>query len=130
MMTRTPRFLALAAVAVLAAGAPAVSLAAAPRVIDVKIGSYYIKPDKISVTVNRPVTLVIKNQAWLIPHDLVVKAPSAGVNFKVNLHGGQNGSVTFTPIRTGSYKMYCDKKPWFGKSHEARGMHGVLKVVP
>ena len=127
-MTRTPCFLALATAALL--GAPAVSLAAATRVIDVKIGSYYIKPDKISVTVNRPVTLVIKNQAWLIPHDLVVKAPSAGVNFKVNLHGGQNGSVTFTPTRTGSYKMYCDKKPWFGKSHEARGMHGVLKVVP
>ncbi len=129
-MTRIPRILALAAAGLLAAGTHTTTVATAPRVIDIKLGSYYIKPDKLTVEVNQPVTLKIKNQAWLIPHDLVIKAPTAGVNFKVNLHGGQSGSVTFTPTKTGSYKMYCDKKPLFGKSHETRGMHGVLEVVP
>ncbi|MHB8347537.1 MAG: cupredoxin domain-containing protein [Acidiferrobacterales bacterium] len=129
-MTKNLGFLAVATAMLLTAGTPAVSLAASLRVIDVEIGSYYIKPDKISVKARQPVTLKIKNQAWLIPHDLVVEAPSAGVNFKVALRGGQSGSVTFTPTRPGKYRMYCDKKPFFGKSHEARGMRGVLEVVP
>ena len=128
-MLRASRFPVMAAAGMLALATPAISHAAAPRVIHVKIGSYYIKPSRISVTVDQPVTLMIKNQAWLIPHDLVVRAPSAGIDFKVDLHGSQSGSVTFTPTRTGDYKMYCDKKPIFGKSHEARGMHGVLQVV-
>jgi len=114
---------------VLATAAFAPAGAAEPQVINVTLGSFFIKPDKITVHVNQPVTLKVTNEAWLIPHDLVVKAPEAGINFKVNLHGGKSGSTTFTPTKIGSYKMFCDKKPFFGKSHDKRGQHGILEVV-
>lgn len=129
-MTRTHSVVAIMMTALLAGATLAPVRAAEPQVIDVTLGSYFIKPDKITVKVNQPVTLKVKNEAWLIPHDLVVKAPEAGIDFKVNVGGGKTGSTTFTPTKTGTYKMYCDKKPPFGKSHDERGMHGVLEVVP
>jgi len=114
---------------VLLALAP-LAMAAEPKVIDIKLDSYTIKPDKITVKVNEPVTFKISNEATFIPHDLVIKAPDAGIDFKVDLKAGKSGEVTFTPTKAGTYKMVCDKKPPIGKSHEERGMHGVLTVEP
>ncbi len=77
----------------------------------------------------QPVTLKIRNEAWLIRHDRVVRAPAAGMDFEVNLCGHESGTATVTPARTGNCRMYCVKKPFFGKTREARGMHGRVEVV-
>lgn len=103
-------------------------MAAEPRVIDVTLDSYSITPDHIVVKVNEPVTLKVTNKATFIPHDLVIKAPEAGINVAVDLRAGKSGEATFTPTRTGSYEMLCDKKLLFFKSHKDKGMHGVLVV--
>ncbi len=129
-MTRTRYAVAMVMAALLASTVLVQADAAEPQVIDVTLGSYFIKPDKITVKVGQPVTLKVKNEAWFVPHDLVIKAPDAGINFKVDLHGGKSGSTTFTPTKTGTYKMYCDKKSPFGKNHEEKGMHGELVVAP
>src|SRR3989344_6969527 len=101
-----------------------------PRVIDLKLGSYYLKPDKISVKANETVTLNIPNEATLIPHNLVIEAPEADIHIKVDVSAGKSASVALTPAKTGSYEMSCAKKPPFGKSHKEKGMHGILEVVP
>lgn len=105
------------------------TLAAAAQTIDVVLGSYYIKPDKISVKVGQPVTLNLVNEATLVPHDLVIKAPDAGIDIAVDVPAGKKASVTFTPTKVGRYDMVCDKKLLFLKSHKDKGMHGTLEVV-
>ncbi len=100
------------------------------RVIDIRLGSYYIKPNKISVKVNETVTLNITNEATLIPHNLVIEAPEADIHLKVDVSAGKSASVSLTPAKTGSYEISCAKKPPFGKSHKEKGMHGILEVIP
>jgi len=103
-------------------------MAADPRVIEVSLDSYSITPDHIVVKVNEPVTLEVTNKATLIPHDLIIKAPEADIDVEVDLRAGKSGEVTFTPTRTGTYEMLCDKKLLFFKSHKDKGMHGMLVV--
>lgn len=103
-------------------------MAADPRVIEVSLDSYSITPNRIVVNVNEPVTLKVTNKATLIPHDLIIKVPEAGIDVEVDLHAGKSGETTFTPTRAGTYEMLCNKKLLFFKSHKDKGMHGVLVV--
>lgn len=104
------------------------AFAADPQVIEIKLNSYTITPDRITVKAGQPVTLKVKNEASLIPHNLIIKAPQAGVEVKVDVSAGKTGEVSFTPTQPGTYEMICDKKPPVGKSHKEKGMHGVLVV--
>jgi len=106
----------------------ATALAAEPQVIEVQLESYAIKPDKITVKVGQPVTLKVKNEATFIPHNLIIKAPEAGIDVKLDLSAGKSGEVSFTPTKAGSYEIICDKAPPIGKSHKEKGMHGTLLV--
>ena len=103
--------------------------AAETRVIDVELGSYFFKPEKISVKVGEPVTLKLTNTASVVPHDLKIVAPEAGIDVKVDVAAGKTASVSFTPIQAGTYEMACDKKLLFFASHKDKGMHGVLEVT-
>lgn len=105
------------------------TFAAETQSIDVVLGSYFIKPDKITVKVGQPVTLNLVNEATVVPHDLVIKAPEAGIDFAMDVPAGKKASVTFTPTKVGHYPMSCDKKLLFFKSHKDKGMHGTLEVV-
>lgn len=113
--------------ALLAFAAP-LALAAGPQVIAVKLDSYTIKPDTITVKANQPVTLKVVNKATFIPHNIVIKAPEAGIDVKLDVRAGKSGEVTFTPTKAGTYEMICDKEPPIGKSHKEKGMHGKLVV--
>ena len=103
--------------------------AAETRVIDVELGSYFIKPEKISVKVGEPVTLKLTNSASVVPHDLKIVAPGAGIDVKVDVAAGKTASVSFTPTKAGTYEMVCGKKLMFFASHKEKGMHGVLEVT-
>ena len=103
--------------------------AAETRIIDVELGSYFIKPEKISVKVGEPVTLKLTNSASVVPHDLKIVAPEAGIDVKVDVAAGKTASVSFTPTKAGTYEMVCDKKLMFFASHKDKGMHGVLEVT-
>ena len=103
-------------------------VAADPQVIEIKLDSYTIKPDRITVKAGQPVTLKVKNEASFISHNLIIKAPAAGVEVKVDVSAGKTGEVSFTPTQPGTYAMVCDKQPPIGKSHKEKGMHGVLVV--
>lgn len=94
-------------------------------------GEYYFDPNYVVVKVNVPVELTVKKSAdasSFVPHDLIAKAPEAGIDFKVDLKA-EARSVVFTPTKTGKFPLYCDKKPPFGKSHKDRGMEGFIEVV-
>ena len=95
--------------------------------IEVLGGSYYFKPADIVVKVNVPVEITIKKEPGAAPHNIVLHAPEAGIDFKVELSTDPK-IVKFTPTRVGKYPFYCDHRFLFW-SHRAKGMEGVLEVT-
>ncbi len=97
--------------------------------VEVIGGDYYFDPNYIVVKVNKPVELTVKKASGYVPHNMIVKAPEAGIDFKVNLDAKKRDLVKFTPTKIGKYEMLCDKKLLFFKSHKDRGMDGIIEVV-
>jgi plastocyanin len=97
--------------------------------VEITGGEYYFDPNYIIVKVNTPVELTLK-KAKGYPHDITVKAPEAGIDFKVELSDREAKTVKFTPSKVGKYEMMCDKKLLWFKSHKDRGMDGYIEVVP
>ncbi len=97
--------------------------------VEITGGSYYFDPNYIVVKVNTPVEFMVKKESGFVPHNILVKAPEAGIDFSVELKDKPT-PVKFTPTRVGKYEMYCDKKLLFFKSHKDRGMDGMIEVVP
>jgi plastocyanin len=91
-------------------------------------GEYFFDPNYIVVKVNKPVELTIKKEGGYTPHDIVVKAPEAGISFSESL-AKEPKVIQFTPTTVGKYPMYCSKKLPFIKSHRDRGMEGMIEVV-
>jgi len=91
-------------------------------------GEYFFKPKHIIVKINVPVEIIIKKEAGVVPHNIVLKAPEAGIDISENL-GTAPKTVRFTPTKKGKYEFTCDKKLLFFKSHKDRGMEGILEVV-
>jgi plastocyanin len=85
-------------------------------------GSYWFRPDRISVRAGAPVELRIDRDTALVPHNFSLHAPDAGIDVDLDLGGGLN-VVRFTPSKAGEYAFYCDLG-----SHEEKGMHGTLVV--
>lgn len=96
--------------------------------VEITGGSYYYDPDHIVVKVNVPVELIFKKTAGIVPHNIKIKAPEAGIEINENM-SGKPKTVTFTPARTGTFDIYCDKRFLFFKSHREKGMKGILEVV-
>jgi len=96
--------------------------------VEVIGGSYYFEPNVIVVKVNVPVELRVRKESGATPHNMVLKAPEAGIDFSVSL-STKPTSITFTPTKTGKYPFECTHKLLFFKSHKDQGMHGVLEVV-
>ena len=91
-------------------------------------GGYFFDPDHIIVRKNVPVELKVRKESGMVPHNIVMKAPEAGIEFEESLSSDPK-TIRFTPTKTGSYPMYCSKKLLFFESHREKGMEGVLEVV-
>ncbi len=95
--------------------------------VEILGGSYFFDPNYVIVKVNVPVELKFRKEPGMIPHDVVMKAPEAGIDFKVELKETPE-IVKFTPTKTGTYPFDCDKKLLFFESHKEKGMTGTLEV--
>jgi uncharacterized cupredoxin-like copper-binding protein len=116
----------------IAAEKPFVATAGPDGVQKVEIvgGSYFFKPDNISVKANVPVEMSIRKEGGLIPHDFVLSAPEAGMDIRVDL-SSEPKIVRFTPVKPGKYEFRCDKKsPFSSETHADKGMKGILEVTP
>jgi plastocyanin len=91
-------------------------------------GSYYFDPSHIIVKVNVPVELSVRKESGLVPHNIVVRAVQAGIDFDEEM-GNDAKIIKFTPTRAGKYPIYCSKKLLFFESHREKGMEGLLEVV-
>ena len=95
--------------------------------VEMLAGSYFFKPNDVIVKVNVPVEITIKKEPGFAPHDIVLHAPEAGIDFKVELSTEQK-VIKFTPTKVGKYPFYCDHRFLFW-SHRARDMEGILEVT-
>ena len=95
--------------------------------VEILAGSYFFKPNDVIVKVNVPVEITIKKEPGFAPHDIVLHAPEAGIDFKVELSTEQK-VIKFTPTKVGKYPFYRDHRFLFW-SHRARGMEGILEVT-
>lgn len=96
--------------------------------VELEGGDYYFKPRHVVVKVNEPVKFIVRKKPGLIPHNIVMDAPEAGIVFRMNIRG-EGTVITFIPKKTGRFAFYCDKRFLFFKSHREKGMEGVLEVV-
>lgn len=79
--------------------------------------------------VNVPVELWASREAGVVPHNLVIKAPEAGIAVDEELTT-EIKKIGFTATAVGKYPFYCSNKLLFLASHRERGMEGILEVVP
>jgi hypothetical protein len=92
-------------------------------------GDYFFKPDHIIVKLNTPVELTLLKEPGIVPHTFVIDAPAAGITLdeKLNTEGR---TISFVPTAAGSFPFYCKNRLLFFKSHQDKGMKGILEVVP
>jgi plastocyanin len=96
--------------------------------LDVVGGEYYYKPKHIVVRVNQPVELQVRKEGGFIPHNIIVKAPEAGIDFNVEMKN-EFQTIRFTPTKTGKYAIYCDHRFLWFADHRKKGMEGTIEVV-
>jgi len=96
--------------------------------VEIVGGSYFFSPNHVIVRVNVPVELKVRKEPGMVPHNIVMKSPEAGIDFDVSL-SAEPKVVKFTPTKTGVYPFYCNKKLLFFESHREKGMEGRLEVV-
>jgi hypothetical protein len=95
--------------------------------IEIVGGSYFFKPNYIILKVNIPVELKLSKESGMTPHNIILNAPEAGIDIKVDL-STEPQIVKFTPTKTGKFPIYCDKKLLFFESHREKGMEGTIEV--
>jgi plastocyanin domain-containing protein len=95
--------------------------------VEVVGGSYFFKPNYIILKVNIPVEMKISKDSGVTPHNLIIHAPEAGMDIKVDLSTDPQ-VIKFTPGKPGKYPFYCDKKFLFLESHKEKGMEGIIEV--
>ena len=96
--------------------------------VEVVGGGYFFDPNRIIVMVNLPVELKVRKEPGVVPHDIVMNSPEAGMDFRVSMHE-EPQIIRFTPNKAGIYPFYCSRKLLFFESHREKGMEGVLEVV-
>lgn len=96
--------------------------------VEITGGEYYFDPNYIIVKKDVPVELVIKKVSGIIPHNIIIEAPEAGINIRESMDTKPK-AIRFTPTKIGKYEISCDKKFLFFANHKKKGMEGVLEVV-
>ena len=96
--------------------------------IEIIADSYYFDPNHIIVKINTPVEFKVKKTGIIVPHNIVMAEPDAGITFREDL-SRESKIIKFTPKKGGKFKFYCDKKLLFFESHREKGMEAILEVV-
>lgn len=88
------------------------------RRIDMDSGEFFFSPSEITVKRGETVTIALKNSGS-VEHNISIDE----FNIDRDYNPGQTIMVTFTPDRTGTFRIYCDIV-----GHSEAGMVGTLIV--
>lgn len=98
------------------------------QTVNILAGSYFFKPELITLKVNVPVQLTVTQEAGFIPHNISMDAEQAGMKFKLDLTESEQ-IIRFTPLKTGQYELFCEQKLLFFESHRDKGMLAIINVI-
>jgi len=94
---------------------------------EIVVDSYSFKPDHIIVTAGKPVEIMLRSVASIVPHNFSIDDPASGLDVHKDIPPGRDVTVIFTPEKTGTFTFFCSKKGIFG-SHLEKGMKGTIEV--
>jgi len=94
----------------------------------INMESYAYTPSEVVVEAGKPVTLILSNQSFLVPHNFLLDDPSGLRLVDADISSGDTEVVTLTLTEPGIYPFYCDKQLLFFPTHREQGMEGRLIV--
>lgn len=94
----------------------------------ITLDSYSYAPAHLVVEAGKPVEFTLTSVTTIIPHNFIIKDPSAGLSVEHDVSAGKTAIVRFTPSTPGVFPIYCDKRLWPLPSHRDKGMEGTLEV--
>lgn len=92
------------------------------------LDSYSYEPAHLIVQKGKPVELTLKSATILTPHNFIIKDPAGTLSVEQDVSAGKTTVVKFTPMQSGTFPIYCDKRLWPLPSHRDKGMEGKLEV--
>ncbi len=95
-------------------------------VIDME--SYVFSPSEITVTLGKPMALILNNESFLVPHNFLLDDPHGVRVLEADISSGERQSHILTLTEPGIYLFYCDKQLLFFPTHREEGMEGRLIV--
>lgn len=90
----------------------------------ITLDSYSYTPNHVIVEAGKPVELTLTSVTTITPHNFIIKELSV----EQDVSAGKTVVVKFTPVRTGTFPIYCDKRLWPMPSHRDKGMEGTFEV--
>ena len=94
----------------------------------VTLDSYSYTPNHLIVEAGKPVELTLTSVTTIIPHNFIIKDPAGNLFVEQDVSAGKTVTMTFTPTKSGTFPIYCDKRLWPLPSHRDKGMEGKLEV--
>jgi len=98
------------------------------RKIVIDMESYVFFPSEITVDHGEPLTLILNNQSFLVPHNFLLDDPQGVRVLEADISSGESQTFTLTLTEPGIYSFYCEKQLFFFPSHREEGMEGRLIV--
>jgi len=92
------------------------------------LDSYSYEPAHLIVEKGKPVELTLKSVTTLTPHNFIVRDPAGSLSVEQDVSAGKTAILKFTPMQSGSFPIYCDKRLWPLPSHRDKGMEGKLEI--
>ncbi len=83
------------------------------RSIVIDMESYVFSPSEIIVDAGKPITLVLNNQSFLVPHNFLLDDPNGVRVLEAEISSGESQTHTLTLTEPGIYLFYCDKQLLF-----------------
>jgi len=98
------------------------------REIVIDMESYVFTPSEVTIDVGKPITLILNNQSFLVPHNFLIENPHGVRVLEADISSGESQTHTLTLTEPGIYPFYCDKQLLFFPTHREEGMEGRLIV--
>ncbi len=98
------------------------------REIVINMESHVFTPSEVTVDVGKPITLILNNQSFLVPHNFLIENPQGVRVLEADISSGESQTHTLTLTEPGIYPFYCDKQLLFFPTHREEGMEGRLIV--
>ena len=95
-------------------------------VIDME--SYTFTPSEVRVNRGQSLTLILRNQSFLVPHNFLLDDPHGIRILEADISSGESQTHVLTLTEKGIYPFYCNKQLFFFPSHREEGMEGRLIV--